>query len=167
MTGARKAYVVAGLAAVGLLGAAGADILPKRIIWNRTESAPEGLYWTVKTRPHTGDWAVVSAMATSSDWIAARGYLHDDWPIIKQVIGVAGDEICRNGDDIFKDGALIAKAKPDDYSGRPMPEWAGCITLAEDEYFLLNPHNDSLDGRYFGPISSGDVVGAATLFWRF
>jgi type IV secretory pathway protease TraF len=47
----------------------------------------------------------------------------------------------------------------------PLPHWTGCISLLAGQVFVLSPEPDSFDGRYFGPIDSGHVVGAARSVW--
>ena len=42
-----------------------------------------------------------------------------------------------------------------------LPVLEGCSVLQEDQFFLLNKHPDSLDGRYFGAIERSELVGVA------
>ncbi|HEX9931474.1 MAG TPA: S26 family signal peptidase [Allosphingosinicella sp.] len=47
-----------------------------------------------------------------------------------------------------------------------MPWWTGCQRLLAGEYLLLMGGNPaSFDGRYFGPVSSRQIVGKAVLLW--
>ena len=138
---------------------------PAKFIWNRTASAPEGLYW-LRDEPFTkGRWVVLSARSVPAEWAEARGYVGKDWPLLKRVSGVPGDEICRKGVDVFINDQPVATALLSDEKGRDLPTWDGCITLRNGELFLLSPHPSSLDGRYFGPVSEADILGvAAPLF---
>ena len=132
-----------------------------RLIWNRTASAPTGLYW-LSDDPFTHDrWVVVSSQSDSAQWAEMRGYVGKDWPLLKQIAGMPGDEICRTGDEIRINGEPVAIAKAVDSSGRMLPIWEGCSVLQSDEIFLLTAHPASLDGRYFGPIKQSDLDGAA------
>ena len=132
-----------------------------RLIWNRTESAPTGLYW-LSDDPFThGRWVVVSSQSDSAQWAETRVYVGKDWPLLKQIAGMPGDEICRNGSEIRINNQLVAVAKTVDSSGRTMPVWEGCSILQADQLFLLTPHPASLDGRYFGPIKQTDLDGVA------
>lgn len=135
------------------------------LLWNRTESAPKGLYWRENGALSKGDWAIVSARAPAAIWIADHGYLAPGWPVIKRVAGGPGDEICRDGERVFVNGALAAVALATDSAGRTLPTWSGCITLHDGEYFLLNDHSRSLDGRYFGATKAEDIDGKARLLW--
>jgi conjugative transfer signal peptidase TraF len=134
---------------------------PAKVIWNRTPSAPEGLYW-LRNEPFTkGRWVVLSARSGPAQWAQARGYVGKDWPLLKQISGVPGDEICRNEVDVFINDQPVAIALVFDHKGRDLPVWDGCVTLVEGELFLLSPHPSSLDGRYFGAIREADILGSA------
>lgn len=132
-----------------------------RLIWNRTGSAPTGLYW-LSDEPFTpGRWVVVSSQSADAQWAEKQGYVGKDWPLLKQVAGLPGDEVCRTDEKILLNNSIIARARMTDSHGRNLPVWAGCHRLDGDEYFLLSPHPASLDGRYFGPTKRENVDGVA------
>lgn len=132
-----------------------------RLIWNRTTSAPTGLYW-LSDEPFThGRWVVVSSQSALAEWAQTRGYVGKDWPLLKQIAAMPGDDICRIGDDILINDRAAAIAKQVDSNGRNLPAWSGCRVLQADEIFLLTPHPASLDGRYLGPIKQTDLDGVA------
>ena len=132
-----------------------------RLIWNRTASAPTGLYW-LSDGPFTQDrWVVVSSQSPVAVWAETRGYVGKDWPLLKQIAGMPGDEICRTGSEIRINNQTVAVAKDVDSTGRNLPVWSGCSVLEAGELFLLTPHTASLDGRYFGPIKQTDLYGVA------
>ncbi|MEM1087684.1 MAG: S26 family signal peptidase [Pseudomonadota bacterium] len=132
-----------------------------RLIWNRTASAPTGLYW-LSDAPFTHvQWVVVSSQSDMAEWAEAREYVGKDWPLLKQIAGLPGDKICRMGGEILINDQLAALAKAVDSSGQMLPVWKGCRVLESDEVFLLSPHPASLDGRYFGPIKQTDLDGTA------
>jgi len=153
-------------AAIAALGVV--SVLPPdaRLVWNRTESAPKGLYFITRDIPATGDWALLSGDAASAQWIADNGYLGPDWPIIKRVAASEGDEICRKGNDVFINQTLAAIALDADSMGKKLPRWEGCFTLGNSEVFLLNNHPRSLDGRYFAAEKRDDLKGRAHLLFR-
>lgn len=137
-----------------------------RLIWNRTTSAPTGLYW-LSDAPFThGRWVVVSSQSADAKLAQGRGYVGKDWPLLKQIAGVPGDEICRTGGDILINNEVVAEALTVDSSGRNLPVWDGCVRLKSDELFLLTPHPASLDGRYFGPTNQSDLDGVAIPLFR-
>jgi len=132
-----------------------------RLIWNRTGSVPQGLYW-LSDEPFTkGSWVVVSSRSAEAQWAEDKSFVGRDWPLLKQIAGVSGDEICRFGREILIDGERVAEARIVDSKGRALPVWEGCSVLEEDQFFLLNKHPDSLDGRYFGAMERSDLVGVA------
>lgn len=135
--------------------------LPERLIWNRTGSVPEGLYW-LSDEPFTkGGWVVVSARSAEAQWAELHGFVGKDWPLLKRVAGVPGDEICRDGVTILINGMPAGAALLETGDGVVLPSWSGCRRVAEYEIFLMNAHPNSLDGRYFGITSARDVEGSA------
>lgn len=133
------------------------------LIWNRTASAPQGLYWRSGGPLDYDEWAVVSGGAPTSIWIAEHNYLARGWPVIKRVRGLSGDEICRLNGAVSINGKEVATALKKDSSGGELPVWRGCFVLSDGEVFLLNDHPRSLDGRYFGATDIDDVTGVARL----
>ncbi len=132
-----------------------------RLIWNRTGSAPQGLYW-LNDEPFTpGRWVVVSGRSAEAQWAEDHGFVGRNWPLLKQIAGLPGDEICRSGVEVSINGKPVATARQRDSMGRALPVWQGCMLLDEGQVFLLAPHPDSLDGRYFGAMQRSDLVGVA------
>jgi conjugative transfer signal peptidase TraF len=154
--------VAASAFAVSFAAIAITDPLP-RVIWNASASAPLGLYRIQPDRdPALGALVAVAPPEPLSRWMAGRGYLGDGVPLLKYVAAKAGQRACRIGRTVSVDARPIAIALGHDRLGRPLPVWQGCRTLAADELLLLNPeHPDSLDSRYFGPLSASTVLGRA------
>lgn len=160
-------FLVFAFACFGLSGIAFSSFsTPEaRLMWNRTASAPTGLYWLTDGPLTVGRWAVLSANSEPAGWAEARGHAGRDWPLLKRIVGVEGDEICRIGPRILLNGDAVAEALERDSVGRKMPEWSGCFTLETSDYFLLNDHPASLDGRYFGPVDAADIARTAIPVW--
>ena len=163
MKGTALAIAISAAAAVAAVAAfpPGATV-----IWNRTESAPKGIYLITKSEIKTGDWAALSGESETAKWIAENGYLRTDWPIIKRVAASEGDEICRTEEEVFINKTLIAISVDSGSARKKLPRWKGCITLQADQVFLLNNHPRSLDGRYFGAENRKDLLGRARLLFR-
>ena len=162
----RKAPAILASGAV-LIGLIGFIFDPQaRLIWNRTGSAPEGLYWRRDDPITLGRWVVLSARSREAEWAEANGFVGQDWPLIKQIAAMSGDEVCRHGELISVNAKHVAKALSVDHLGRDLPAWSGCVVLNDDDVFLLNPHPRSLDGRYFGPTKREDLNGVAVLLWK-
>lgn len=155
-----------GVGAIALLAVSSVISPQKRVIWNRTNSAPTGIYWVQNKAPELGDLVVVSATSGDAIWAQSHGFVGSDWPLIKHVAGQSGDNICRLNEQILINEKPVARAIVQSKSGTKLPEWNGCKTLFEGEVFLLNPHPKSLDGRYFGPTKIKDVDGVAALLFE-
>jgi len=158
----RATIVAASAFAISFAAIAVTDPLP-RFIWNASASAPLGLYRVLPERdPPLGALVAVVPPKRLASWMAARGYLGENVPLLKHVAAKAGQRICRFGNAVTVDAQSIANALSADRFGRPLPVWRGCHTLAVGDLLLLNPdHPDSLDGRYFGPLEASTVLGRA------
>ena len=134
-----------------------------RIVWNASASAPLGLYRIEPdSDPAVGALVAVTPPAPLARWMAARGYLGDDVPLLKHVAAKGGQRICRIGVTVSVDARPVTVALSRDRFGRPLPIWQGCRTLRIGEMLMLNPDRaDSLDGRYFGPLPASTVLGRA------
>ena len=95
-------------------------------------------------------------------------YLPRDVPLIKRILALPGQTVCRTGPTVAVDGIEMGVARERDHRGRMLPVWEGCHILAGDEVFLMNwDEPTSLDGRYFGPIPLHAIVGRAVPLWTF
>lgn len=141
--------------------------LPSWVIWNRTDSAPQGLYWRQNSLPNIGDWAIVSPKSSAAKWVSQNGYTGPNWPLIKRVAAKTGDKVCRIEEQVLINGRPVAVALADNFSEKKLPDWQGCRVLTDTEFFLLNAHPRSLDGRYFGPTEAQDIAGTALPVWTF
>ncbi len=163
----RRALSFIGVAAIAAIALPAFVELPAAIIWNASPSAPIGFY---QVRPvdrlEVPDLVVVDPPDTLERFIIRRGYLPPDIPLLKRVVGLPGQIVCRIDGTITVDGARMGAALERDSFGRPMPVWQGCRRIAADEMFLMNQDVEtSLDGRYFGPIPSSSIIGTAVPLW--
>ncbi|MER8705150.1 S26 family signal peptidase [Mesorhizobium sp. M1088] len=141
-------------------------VAPK-LIWNASASAPIGLYSMQPAgRIEVTDLVAIDAPEPLASFLADGGYLPRGVPLMKRVIGLPGEEVCRDGVNITVDGIAMGKALERDRLGRPLPVWQGCRRIASNELFLMNwDVRDSLDGRYFGPIEISSIIGRAAPLW--
>ena len=133
------------------------------LVWNVSESVPVGLY-----RVHPVGKLVVNDLVIAippeplATYLDHGGYLPRAVPLIKPVLTVPGQTVCRAGFNIFIDGIAIGTARKRDARGRWLLDWQGCHVLAHNDIFLMNPHGPaSLDGRYFGMLSVSSIIGRA------
>ncbi|MGN8113999.1 S26 family signal peptidase [Labrys sp. 22185] len=140
---------------------------PKKLIWNASASTPIGLYSIGPAdRFEVTDLVAVRALEPLAAFMVERGYIGRGVPLMKRIAGVPGQQVCRRDHAITVDGVPMGDALERDHLGRSLPVWQGCRRIAEGELFLMNwSVRDSLDGRYFGPLPTSDVIGRATPLW--
>mgnify|MGYP003667356239 CR=1 FL=1 len=133
-----------------------------KLTYNASASAPVGFY-RIKAASSLkrGAFIVVPTPPGFRMMAAKRHYLPYNVPLIKRVVALSGDEICRHGQTVFVNQKPIATALIRDSQGRLLPVWQGCRTLKQNQFFALMDRPDSFDGRYFGPLNTGDIVGIA------
>jgi conjugative transfer signal peptidase TraF len=168
MTG-RVATLVAMVAAVAVVTFTMAAKPLPRFVWNSSESAPIGLYGVQSVRTLSVTSLVVALPPEPlATFLADGGYLPRGVPLIKRILALPGQIVCRNGLLISVDRIDIGAARERDARGRPLPAWHGCRVLSWGEVFLMNwDEPASMDGRYFGPIPSSAIVGHAEPLWTF
>jgi conjugative transfer signal peptidase TraF len=165
----RAATIMTILAATALIAAPAAIDHPPTLIWNASASVPIGLY---QVRPagklHVTELVVATPTEPLASMLADGGYLPRGVSLLKRVLALPGQTVCRTGRAIIVDDIDMGDARERDGRGRPLPVWQGCRVIAEGEVFLMNWQSaDSLDGRYFGPLPVASIVGRATPLWTF
>ena len=159
----RLRYVM--VTTVATLGIAFAGFVPTapRLVWNASASVPIGFYTVAPDdRIAVPDLVAVIPPEPFASFMVERGYVARDVPLLKHVLGLPGQRLCRDGRAIIVDGVPLGEARDHDSFGRDLPVWQGCRVIAEGEVFLMNPDvGDSLDGRYFGPFPASAVIGRA------
>jgi conjugative transfer signal peptidase TraF len=163
---ARCSTILTAFIATGLLLSTIGGTTP-HYIWNASNSVPIGLY---RVQPTTRLTATELVAVQPPDLLAAfldiNGYLPIGVPMLKRVLALSGQTVCRNGLTIAVDGIDIGNARERDGRGRPLPAWQGCRVIAEGDVFVMNWQSaDSLDGRYFGPLPASAVIGKAVPVW--
>jgi conjugative transfer signal peptidase TraF len=99
-------------------------------------------------------------------YLDLNGYLPIGVPMLKRVLALQGQKVCRNHLTIAVDGVEVGQAQERDGKGRPLPAWNGCRVIAHGDIFVMNwQSNDSLDSRYFGPLPASAVIGRAVPVW--
>lgn len=160
----RRGYVVTAIVASLALAVMGVVEVTPRVLWNASASVPVGLYALRPTgQLATGDLVAVTPPKPLAWFLATRHYLPLDTPLMKRVMGLPGQRVCRVGNAVTVDAVPLGRALDRDRHGRPLPFWRGCRRVGAGEVFLMNPAaSDSLDGRYFGPLPAATVIGTAT-----
>lgn len=162
----RRTLAVTALAVIGIAAISAAD-WPVKLIWNATASAPIGFY-TVEPADALDVPELVAVMPPEplAAFMAERGYIARGVPLLKRVVGLPGQQVCRLRSAITVDGIEMGEALERDSLGRDLPVWRGCRVIGDDQLFLMNWEvRDSLDGRYFGPVPAASVIGRAIPLW--
>jgi conjugative transfer signal peptidase TraF len=136
-------------------------------IWNASSSVPIGLY-----RLQPADRLVVTELVAAqppeplASFLDLNGYLPIGIPMLKRVLALPGQTVCRKGLLISVDAIEMGEALSRDKRGRPLPVWQGCRVVGTGELFLMNWQSEgSLDGRYFGLVPQSSVIGKALPVW--
>ncbi len=162
----RRILAVTLLAVIGIAATSAVDP-PTKLIWNATASAPVGFY-TIEpaARIEVPELVAVMPAEPLAGFMVDRGYVGRGVPLLKRVVGLPGQRVCRLRSAITVDGVEMGDALDRDRIGRALPVWQGCRVIADSQLFLMNIDvPDSLDGRYFGPIPASSVIGRALPLW--
>jgi conjugative transfer signal peptidase TraF len=167
MMTSRKKILAAMLIGISALVLPATTSLPRALMWNASASVPVGLYCVLPSRKlRVTELVVVAPPEPLASFLAARGYLPKGVPLMKRVLALPGQNVCRTGFVVTVDGISVGGARKRDSRSRWLPSWQGCRTLAPGEVFLMNRESaDSVDGRYFGPLSRTSIVGRAVPLW--
>jgi conjugative transfer signal peptidase TraF len=136
-------------------------------IWNASASVPIGLYHLRPARSFfVTELIAVVPPEPLATFLDLNGYLPVGVPMLKRVLALPGQTVCRRELKISVDQIEMGEARDRDGRGRPLPRWNGCRMVGEGELFLMNwQSDDSLDGRYFGVLPASAVIGRAFPMW--
>ena len=165
MTG-RVAIVLTAFASVALMLSGSENETPS-YIWNASESVPIGLY---RLQPvaqlRVTELVAIRPPEPLETFLDLNGYLPIGVPMLKRILALPGQTVCRSGLAIAVDGIAVGTARERDGRGRPLPGWQGCRVLPAGDIFVMNWQSaESFDGRYFGPIPASAVIGKAVPVW--
>ena len=120
-------------------------------IWNASESVPIGLYRLQPTgRLFVTELVAIEPPEPLATILADGLYLPRGIPMLKRVLALPGQTVCRNHLTITVDKVKVGEAHERDSRRRPLPIWQGCRVIADGEIFLMNWQSaDSLDDRHF------------------
>ena len=155
------------LGSLGVLALAlGADRTPL-YLWNASASVPLGVYGLHPSNTrYIGELVAVVPSEPLATFLADGSYLPRGVPMLKHVLALPGQTVCRNGLTIIVDDIAVGNARERDGRGRLLPAWQGCRLIGAGKLFLMNWQSaDSLDGRYFGLTSSSAVIARAYPLW--
>jgi type IV secretory pathway protease TraF len=101
-------------------------------LWNASESVPIGIY---RLRPASKlvvtELVAVQPPRPLATFLSERGYLPRGIPMLKRVLALSGQTVCRDRLTITIDKIEVGEAHERDSRGRPPPVWQGCRVVAE------------------------------------
>src|SRR5699024_8717360 len=100
----RRTLTVTALAAISVAAASAVD-WPVKLIWNATASAPIGFY-IIAPADALDVPKLVAVMPPEplAAFMAERGYIARGVPLLKRVLGLPGQRVCRTGRTITVNG---------------------------------------------------------------
>jgi len=121
------------------------------IVLNVTDSMPGLVY-----RLGHGEKSSIAAFCSPIPHPSiARGPCADgSMPLVKRVVGVAGDRVTATDVGIEINGQPVPNSRPLDLDtkGGALPHLRGSFTLKQGEIWVAGEHPNSFDSRYFGPV---------------
>jgi len=170
--GATLAFsLVAGALAGGIYAAGG------RL--NTSKSLELGLYFITERPVEKGAYVMVCPPQSQVfNEARARGYIDSGFcpggygHLMKKILAAKGDTVSATPEGVTVNGVVLPYSKPfaADGIGRPLPQYSpDHYTLGESELFLMSDRSPtSFDGRYFGPITRGQVTSVIrpVLTWK-
>src|SRR5690606_31804873 len=104
---------------------------PTKVIWNISASAPVGFYTVeLADRLEVPELVAIAPPEPLSSFMLERGYVGRGVPLLKRVLGLPGQRVCRIGRTITVDGIEMGEALERDSRGRDLPVWQGCRVIA-------------------------------------
>ena len=156
-------FIIGGVITAAIIGTTGQIIFPPKplLLYNPSYSAKVGWYkLTTHEPPKLGSQVAAYAPEWARKMADERGYLPYDYPLIKTVWAVEGDEVCYHKSSVSVPKRSDIALQLRDVLGRDMPALSGCRVLKSGEYMLLSPDvQTGFDSRYFGPVSIENIIG--------
>ena len=144
--------------AVGFIKKAG-----YHITYAATSSMPRGFYLVVPVKKIMR-YDIVEFMPplTVLDFLKKRNWVPSSGLLVKYVFAIPGDDVCIRSGAVWINNKKIGKVYRFYAGEKKLPQTKICGRLKSDQYLLLsNRKQRSFDGRYFGAISSHNILGRA------
>lgn len=160
-----KYFIITILVVIGILKI-NQDLLPKSIVYNRTDSIPIGLYIASKNKPFNLTNPSIGCYTYSAqDWAKDRKYLPENYIVCKRIIGVAGDSVTYTDSEV----KVFSKKQNKEYSftvakrdtqNRPLPqpEAGKTLTIPDGAIYMAGDSAMSLDSRYIGLVPTSKII---------
>lgn len=156
-------FIIGGVITAAIISTTGQIVFPPKpvLLYNPSYSAQVGWYkLTTHEPPIFGSQVAAYPPEWARKLADERGYLPYDYPLIKTVWAVEGDEVCYHKTSVSVPKRADIAVQLRDALGRDMPALSDCHVLKSGQYMLLSPDVQSgFDSRYFGPVGLENIVG--------
>jgi type IV secretory pathway protease TraF len=100
-------------------------------VWNASDSVPIGLY---RLRPADNlfvtELVAVQPPEPLATFLDLNGYLPTGVPMLKRVLALPGQTVCRSGLAVSVDAIEMGEARDRDGRRRPLPKWRAAASSA-------------------------------------
>jgi len=156
-------FIIGGIITAAIIGTTGQIVFPPKpvLLYNPSYSAQVGWYRLTTDKPlKLGSQVAAYPPEWARKMADERDYLPYDYPLIKTVWAIEGDEVCYHDSSVSVPKHSDIPLRSQDVLGRDMPVLSGCVILKSEEYMLLSPDvQTGFDSRYFGPVKHEDILG--------
>jgi len=156
-------FIISGVITIAIIGTTKQIIFPSKpiLLYNPSYSADIGWYQLQQNKPpKLGSQVAAYAPEWARKMADERGYLPYEYPLIKTIWAVEGDEVCYNNLSVSVPKRPVISLQSQDVLGRDMPIQSGCFTLKSGEFMLMSPDvQTGFDSRYFGPVKFENILG--------
>lgn len=166
--------VLLGLASLGMVALV-SQLGHRFVIANTTASVQPGLY--VRWPGWCCDEVRVGTLVSIQLPEVAAKYFADragrpiaeagQWYLLKPVAAGPGQHVDSTGTRLLIDGVDRGPIHSLDAAGRALPSRPVNRVLGQDEWLLLSDVPGSIDGRYFGPVTSADIEAVRVAVWQW
>jgi conjugative transfer signal peptidase TraF len=145
-------------------------IVSLHLRFNVTSSMAVGIYRLVpllKNGVRRGMLVAACAPLDAAELGRRRGYLASGpcasgtEPLLKVVVGAAGDEVALSGAGVVVNGCLLPNSRPllHDAAGRRLSSLShGHVALPQGRFWLYADNVRSWDSRYWGPVPVANIL---------
>ncbi|OPY75008.1 MAG: Peptidase S26 [Syntrophorhabdus sp. PtaU1.Bin050] len=143
--------------------------LQKHFYLNLSPSMPFGLYRvTASISLNIGDLVIFDPPEGIHEYVYARRWLPQGWPLIKYVGALPGDTYSVEKGSIYINQRYTGPVYNRDDQGNQLPQITGTHTVEAGMFLPLSTHiTRSFDGRYFGTVEMVSIKGKASPVWTY
>ncbi len=138
------------------------------VIYNPSPSEPIGFYRFTTAKPTPGQLISFKVPVQGRAYAAHHLAYVLRYSILKEIAAGQGSTVCADHAVLSIDGRARAIIADHDRQGAQLPHWQGCRRLGAGEFFVFsNRIPNSYDSRYYGPVSSSEVLGVYAPLWTW